>query len=219
MHGFVQLFSGNNISFLLDGFFTTLRIALWTSVFSFPAGTILALVLVAGEQGLASWLSRVVRVYVEVFRNTPMLLVMLAMRLNTGLPPEWAAISGMTLFFTATMAEIARGGLLSLDRGQWEAAASQGFSYIRALWHVVMPQGFRRMIPPMVSQFTTILKDTAFAWALGIEEVTGRGVIVFSKYGNPMQTFAMIALGYFAVNYAVSIAARSVQVRLAVRSY
>jgi putative glutamine transport system permease protein len=157
-----------------------------------------------------------------------MLLVMLFVRLSSGklfvnlgfaAPVFWATVAGMSAFVCSVTAEIVRGGLNSVDKGQWEAALSQGFSKAQALRHIILPQALRRMIPPLTSQCVTVVKDTSYAWALGLEEMTGAAVIFFTKYQNPLETFFAVAWVYFTVNILISQYARRLERRLAVRSY
>ncbi len=223
LKGFAPLFLPENIRFLGFGLLVTLKIAFWSVVISFAGGTVLAIARFTGdrfdETPAARWVGTAAGWYVEVIRNLPMLLIMLVVRISSGLPAVWAGIAGISIFVSAVMAEIVRGGLLSVDKGQWEAATASGMTYLRVMYHIVLPQALRKMIPPIVSQFITVVKDTAFVWALGVEEITGRGVIIFAKYLNPMQTFFTIACSYFLVNFTLSRVARGLERRLAVRSF
>lgn len=225
LRGFAPLFQPENLRFLAQGFAVTLEIAVWTIAASLAVGTLLGIARYGGDTVRAhargAWFVKVVgavaALYIEIFRNLPMLLVMLAARFLTGLHPIPAAIAGMSIYTAAVMAENVRAGLAATPRGQWEAAASQGLSYAQTLRHVVLPQGFRKVIPPTVGQFITVVKDTAYAWALGIQEVTGSGTIIFAKYADPMQTYIVIAAMYFVTNFAMALAARALERRLAVR--
>lgn len=220
MQGFLVLFQPSSLRFLFWGFTVTLQIALTTIALSFAAGVVLGALRyskeIYPESRLARRISQLTFYWIEALRNLPMLLLMLFMRFVSGLPPIWAAIAGMSLYTSAVLAEVVRGGLLSVDKGQWEAGLSQGLTPLQVLRHIVLPQALRNMIPPFVSQFITVMKDTSYAWALGIQEITGSGVILFAKYLNPMQTFIFIAGVFFVTNFSMQLLARSYERRLAV---
>jgi putative glutamine transport system permease protein len=213
-----DLFKPEIALFLLDGLFITLKISILSILFSIFFGTILGV----AQFSKHPIYGRLATIYIDSVRNTPLLLFILAARFTTNLQPVNSGILAMTIFTSAVMAEIIRGGLNSVHKGQWEAGRSQGFSYVQIFVYVVLPQAFRNMIPALLSQITTVIKDTSFVWAVGVEELTGRGMIIMGKYGSTAQVFVIfgsIAGLYFIVNYSLSLAARYQQRRLATRSF
>jgi len=198
---------------LWQGLQLTLVISLATVALSFVFGTIVGVARFSKVPGL----SQVATVYVELIRNIPLVLVILAMFLVFQLRDITAAITGLTIFTTAIIAEIVRGGLNSISRGQWEAARSQGMNYIQILRHIVLPQAVVKMIPPIVSQFVTIIKDSSFAMYIGVFELVRRSDVLRSLFTNVNQTlaiYAIVALTYFIVNFILSSYARYLQKKL-----
>jgi His/Glu/Gln/Arg/opine family amino acid ABC transporter permease subunit len=109
----------------------------------------------------------------------------------------------LLIYAAAINAETLRSGILALDRGQMEAARSLGLTYSGAMRYVVLPQALRNTLPPVVAQFTTLVKDTSLGSVISMVELLQRGVIIYQGFRNPMETLYIIALVYFAINFAL----------------
>lgn len=206
------------ISFLLEGLAVTLKISFFSIIFSVIFGTLIGLTFYLKIPVL----KQLSILYVDIVRNVPCLLLVLTARFMTPLLPTYSGILAMSVFTTAIMSEIIRSGLNSLPKGQIEAAQSQGMSTLQIVWHIVLPQAYRNIIPPMMSQFTTVIKDSSFVWAVGTEELTGKGMILIGKYSSTAQVFAIfgaVAILYFLLNYSLSVLARWQHNKMSVRSY
>lgn len=125
-----------------------------------------------------------------------------------------APIVALTVFESAMISEIIRSGLKSVEKGQIEAARSSGLNYYQTLRFIVLPQALRRMVPPLVSQFISLLKDTSLAVVIALPDLPHNAQIIYGQkqsYVVPM--FLIIAMMYFIVNYALSIIARRLEVK------
>ena len=231
------LTTGNNLRFLLEGFLVNLEIAAIAIVFSLAFGLVLALARLARLRPV----SLVAGIWVDVWRNLPLIFIILYLAL--AMPPSWArayedvvpgffpealqsgrvfaGILGLVLYNSAVIAEIMRAGILSLDRGQGEAAASIGLSYPQQLRYVILPQGLRRMVPATVSQLITLNKDTTLVSIIAIEEVMRHGRTLSSGFtafvgGVPaplLQVFIFIGLLFVVTNFTLSRLSRRLEVR------
>ena len=236
---FEWLTEGNNLRFILEGFLINLQIAVVAIVLSLIAGLALALLRLTRARAV----STAAGVWVDVFRNLPLLLLILFLFLwipqsarnawESAIPgwaPEsWqsglmlAGLSGLVLYNSAVLAEIMRAGILSLPRGQREAAQALGLSYRQSMRHVILPQGLRRMVPAMVSQLITLNKDTTLVSIIAITEVMRRARTVTATSGNPftgggvqapiLEVFVFVGLLFVIVNFALSRLSRRLEIR------
>lgn len=141
-----------------------------------------------------------------------MLFVLPAYGIN--LPVLWKLVAALAISHAAQFAEIFRAGILSLERGQGEAAAALGMRHGQAMRHVVLPQAIRRVVPSLVSQTAGLLKDTSLGYLLGgYMELLLSGKVLATYNQLLIQTYLVVALVYFAVNFALSRVARRLQHR------
>ena len=185
------------------------------TVFAVSAAAILlslpvAIALTLGRLSTRRYVRVPVIVFVEGVRAIPLLLlifyVFLSMPRDVPLPVgrEVLALTLALMVYTAAInAETLRAGILALERGQMEAARSLGLTYWGALRFVVLPQAFRNTLPALIAQFTTLVKDTSLGQQISLIELVARGVIIYQGFRNPMESLYVIALVYFALNFAL----------------
>jgi glutamate transport system permease protein len=202
------------LKFLLGGLQNTMKAALVAMVLAIVVGLVLALARLARNRPVR-W---VAGGYVEFFRAVPLLLLIFFCYF--GLPkqdlhpsPFQALILGLTIYNGAVLGEIFRAGILSLDRGQTEAASAIGLTYWQSMRGVILPQAARRMSPAIVSQLITLLKDTALGFIIIYDDALRRAEQTGSFFGNRLQAIALIAVCYIVINLALSRFARWLEVR------
>lgn len=198
----------DNAIFLANGLLLTVEIAILTIICSILFGTILAI----ARNYDGGILKKLATVYIEIVRNLPILLWILAIRFLVPGNHLFLGILALTIFQSAIMGEIIRGGLNAIPKGQIESAESQGFSFFSMLIYIILPQCFRHVIPALLSQMITIIKDTSLLWVVAIEEFTGKSMILMGTCINTVQVFslyAFMAVTYFIINFSLSLTVRS----------
>jgi putative glutamine transport system permease protein len=211
----MDILNATNLSFMMQGFWTTILISAASIALSVVFGTILAMVK-SYCTGRLKWLSALATAYIELFRCTPNLLWILIIRFTVQGDATLISILAFTVFTSAVMAEIVRGGLNAVPRGQFEAAHSQGFGFFSAMRLVVLPQAFKMIVPALFSQCTTVIKDTSFLKAIDVHEFMRNSSVVMGSARGIEQIlvlYGFILLTYFVLNFAISLAVRSYQKR------
>jgi putative glutamine transport system permease protein len=201
--------------FLLTGLQTTVAMAIAAILASFVLGTLLAFARISRFPP-AHYLAVA---YIEVIRALPVLFLIFftyfgGARLGF-VNPVIAATIALTAYTAAVNAEIIRAGILSIDRGEIEAARSLGLSHLQTMRFVVLPQAFRRIVPPQMSQFVTLIKDTSLAYVVGTHEFLRRMRIISGEPDGPgtLQGLFVAACTYFVINYALSLLSRGLEAR------
>ena len=203
-----------NLGFLFEGLLNTLRAAVVAATLSIAIGFLLAL----GRLARTAPLRWACRTYVELFRSVPLLIMIFAAffglpELGVGVSQYTALVVALAAYNSAVLAEIFRAGILSLDRGQTEAAQAIGLRYWQQMRIVILPQAVRRMIPAIVAQLATITKDTALGFVIGYEEFLRRGQNFAEFANNLLPSYIFVAAVYFVLIYVLSRLARRLEVQ------
>ncbi|NDV19820.1 ABC transporter permease subunit [Pseudodesulfovibrio sp. JC047] len=156
-----------------------------------------------------SWAARgTARTYMELIRNTPLLIqiffIYFVLAPILGISPFWAAIIALSLFEGAYASEIFRAGITSIDKGQWEAAQGLGMNASATYRYIILPQAFRRVLPPMTSQAVSLVKDSALVSTIAILDLTQQGRMIDAETFLTFEIWFTVAAIYLAVTLALS---------------
>ena len=201
-----------------SGFFTTVRLVAASFVIALVVGTFIASFRVAPSK----WLNRIGAIYVEYFRNIPLLILLFI--IFYGLPAELkieetlAGIVGLGLYTAAYVAETVRSGVFAVGKGQIEAGLSLGFSYRDVLRRIVLPQAFRTVIPPLGSLTIAMIKNSAIiGGALAVGDLLHAARKVNSGTYQTNEAFFWAAVGYLILTVTATVIVRKLETKLAIR--
>lgn len=195
------------LPYLLQGALITIEIA----AFSVVLGSILGVLIGFGRVSHNTFLSQISRFYIWMIRGTPLLLQLFAIHyalpsLNSAFtfPPFVSAVIALTINSAAYIAEIARGAIQSIDKGQMEAARSLGLSYTQAMRRIIIPQAFRRMLPPLGNEFIALIKDSSLVSTIALYDLLRTGQQIISSTYRYIEVFALVAIIYLALTTIMS---------------
>lgn len=214
---FFNAFSWINIRFLLEGLTVTIQVAVVSIIFSFIIGGILGVI----RYMKIPYFSMIVGIGVDIIRNLPLLLIIFFTyfalpQIGIQFSIFWSAVVAMTIFESAMLSEIIRAGLLAVPKGQMEAGRSTGLTYMQSLYYIVFPQGIKLMIPPIVSQFISLIRDTSLAVIISLPELTHHAKIIYAQDPSAvLPMFAAMTLCYFVICYSLSVVAKRLELRWA----
>ena len=196
------------------GVWNTLRAAAVAAVGAVALGIAFALM----RSSTLVWVSKPITVLQEFLRGMPVLLMMLFILLVAATSPFWAVVFALVLYNGTIIGEALRAGLVSLPRGQREAALSVGMGVFQSKMLVEFPQAFRQMLPIIVAQLVVLLKDTSLGYIVGYQELIRNNMVYLANYyGNRylFSLFVVTLLIYIAINLALSFFARWLSARSA----
>lgn len=212
---------------LADVMWFLLLAARWTlllSAIAFVGGTVGATLLLLWRYGAPRIGRRATTIYIQFFQGTPLLLQLFL--IFFGLPmmgievsPLLAAGLALTLYASAFLAEIWRGCVDAIPKGQWDASSSLGMSFVMRMRLVILPQALKIAIPPTVGFLVQLVKSTALASIVGFDELTKSAQIVANATFQPLQVYGLAALVYFAICYPLTFASRKLERHLQVQSH
>jgi polar amino acid transport system permease protein len=194
-----------------------------TLLYSFATvvgGIVIGIICGLGLLSRRRWLTLPLEGYVEVFRCTPLLVQIvwfyyaLPILLNFSLPAWLAAGLGLTLYMGAFCTEIFRAGVISIGRGQWQAGRALGMTHFQLMRRIVLPQAVRRMVPPLVNQSITQLKNTALLYVVAVPDLMYTGSIVTAETFRPLEVYTSVAAMYFIMLYPMTLFAKRLEVRV-----
>ena len=205
-----------NLKFLMSGYYFTLLLSFTSILISIAVGLLIAL------PGLSKnpWLRNFNRVYVEIVRSVPILVLILWV--YYGLPPMtgleinvfWAGVIALALSDSAFQAEIFRAGIQSIDRGQYEASHSISLNYKDTMRFVILPQAIRRILPALGNQLVYMLKMSSLVSVIGMQELTRKAnELVVTEY-RPLEIYTILVLEYLVLILVISAGVRWLERRL-----
>jgi arginine/lysine/histidine/glutamine transport system substrate-binding/permease protein len=202
---------GNLIKNLIRGAWITILLTTFSFFFGLIGGSLVAFAMISPFKPLR-WLCRI---YVDFFRGTPMLVQLFmiyfglpalfqSLGLDISFDRFFAAILALSLNVAAYLAEILRGGIQSIDRGQWEAGESLAMNPVETMRYVVFPQAFRRILPPLGNEFITLIKDTSLAAVIGFEELFRQGQLTVATTYRAFEVYLAVAIVYLIMTSLAS---------------
>lgn len=208
----IQFSNWDIIRNLLDGGKWTLALSLIAFVLGGGVGLLILFARITHNRIVQA----LAKGYIEVFQGTPLLMQLFIVFFGLSLigidiSPWFAAAIGLTLFTSAYLAEIWRGCVESVPKGQWEASTSLALSYPQQMRYVILPQALRIAIPPTVGFSVQVVKGTAVTSIIGFAELTKTGSMLANATFQPFLVFGLVAVGYFMLCFPLSLYAKRLE--------
>lgn len=205
--------------YLVRGLGVTLEVALFAAIAGIILGALLAIIrTTADKTGRLRFLNWLAKLYITVIRGTPVVVQLLIINFvifsSVFVDTVLVAIIAFGLNSAAYVAEVFRSGIMSIDEGQFEAGRSLGFNYGQTMWHIVMPQAFKNVLPALANEFITLLKETSVSGYIGLTDLTKAGDIIRSRTLAPFMPLIAVALVYLIMVVVLSAGVSRLERRL-----
>ncbi len=230
---FQPAFSGGGIylDWVLSGIKWTLLVSILAWIIAFSVGSVLGVL----RTSHLTVLRAPATVYVEIFRNVPLLVQMfiwyfvlpeivpksVGMWMKQGMPlPEfWSAVLCLGFYTASRVAEQVRSGIQSIPKGQTEAGLAMGLTRVQVYRHVLLPMGYRIVIPPLTSEFLTIFKNSSVALTIGVLELTAQARQISEYTFRTFEVFTVATVVYLLITLTVTVAMRALEKKVRVPGY
>lgn len=201
---------------IIDGLKITLLASFIALVASLIIGTVMAILQVSPLK----WLGRLATAYVEFFRNIPLLIIVMfffvvAPIYGFQFDGFTSGTVGLTLYTSAFIADTVRAGIEGIPKGQMEAGRSTGLSYVAVMWHIILPQAFKMVIPPLGNQFINLVKNSSILAMVTGMDLMYQGDLIASTTFNTIGTYTLIGLLYLVMTLPISYLMKYLENRLA----
>ena len=200
---------------ILNGLWVTLKISFFAGILTFVLGTLFAFMRLSSYQ----FLKDIATVYIAVVRGTPLLVQIFLFYFIVAnifeLERFVAGVLSLGIFFGAYMAEILRGAIQSIEKGQLEAASSLGISHFQAMRHIILPQAFKRALPTLVGEMISLIKDSSLVSVISITDLTKVGKEIVANTFSPFETWIVVALVYLCLTFSLTYIGHKLEQRMA----
>ncbi|WP_044417253.1 amino acid ABC transporter permease [Halarcobacter anaerophilus] len=202
---------------VLNGLWTTLKISFFAALLTFFVGIIVAFMKLSSYQ----FLKDIATVYITIVRGTPLLVQIFLFYFIVAnifeLDRFVAGVLSLGIFFGAYMAEILRGAIQSIDKGQLEAASSLGITKLQAMRYIILPQAFKRALPTLVGEMIALVKDSSLVSVISITDLTKVGKEIVANTFSPFETWIVVALLYLTITSTLSLIGHRIEKRMAAK--
>lgn len=234
---FWRVLSDETYTAVLDTLSRGIVVTIMVTLIAYAAACAIGLLLALGALSGSVWLRQISRLYVEVMRGIPIIVLLLyvAFVVAPGMvafwnwlteplgwepirgrdfPLLWRAVIALTLAYSSFLAEVFRAGLQSVDKGQIEAAEALGLNRFQRFRHIVFPQAIRTILPPLGNDFVAMVKDSSLVSVLGVTDITQLGKVTAAGNFRYFETYNVVALIYLTMTITLSIVLRRVEKRM-----
>ncbi len=199
---------------LLNGLMVTLKISGMAITMAFILASFLAFMRISNYQ----FLKDIATFYIAVIRGTPLLVQIFIFYFIVAtifdLERFLAGAISLGLFYGAYIAEVLRGAIQSIDKGQYEAAKSLGMNYVQTMLYIIMPQALKRALPTLIGEMIALVKDSSLVSVISITDLTKVGREIVANTFSPFETWLIVAAMYFAITFSLSILGRKLENRM-----